>query len=155
VKTFDTLVEIKASADGIVAVLFDVERWPKWTSTMTSVERLDDGSLAVGSRARIVQPKPGASPHPRRCQTRRLAPRFQAMADQAEPETPQGPAGGSTQAAASDAVAVPAPEVSAPMLDVHAPHETIHTWKDFLTHMAAIVAGLVIAVSASSWRRRC
>jgi len=32
------------------------------------------------------------------------------------------------------------------MLDVHAPHETIHTWKDFLTHMAAIVAGLVIAV---------
>jgi hypothetical protein len=33
------------------------------------------------------------------------------------------------------------------MLDVHAPHETIHTWKNFLTHIAAIVIGLLIAVS--------
>ncbi len=32
------------------------------------------------------------------------------------------------------------------MLDVHAPHETIHTWKSFLTHIAAIVVGLLIAV---------
>ena len=32
------------------------------------------------------------------------------------------------------------------MLDVHAPHETIHTWKTFLTHIAAIVVGLIIAV---------
>jgi hypothetical protein len=33
------------------------------------------------------------------------------------------------------------------MLDVHAPHETIHTWKNFLVHIAAIVVGLLIAVS--------
>jgi hypothetical protein len=32
------------------------------------------------------------------------------------------------------------------MLDVHAPHETIHTWKNFLVHIAAIVVGLLIAV---------
>jgi hypothetical protein len=32
------------------------------------------------------------------------------------------------------------------MLDVHAPHESIHTWKSFLTHIAAIVVGLLIAV---------
>jgi hypothetical protein len=32
------------------------------------------------------------------------------------------------------------------MLDVHAPHETIHTWKNFLIHIAAIVVGLLIAV---------
>ena len=32
------------------------------------------------------------------------------------------------------------------MLEVHAPHETIHTWKNFLTHIAAIVVGLIIAV---------
>ncbi len=38
------------------------------------------------------------------------------------------------------------PEISRPMLDVHAPHETIHTWKDFLNHIAAIVVGLLIAV---------
>ena len=33
------------------------------------------------------------------------------------------------------------------MLDVHAPHRTVHTWKDFLVHIAAIVIGLIIAVS--------
>jgi hypothetical protein len=33
------------------------------------------------------------------------------------------------------------------MLDVHAPHEPIHTWKNFLIHIAAIVVGLLIAVS--------
>jgi hypothetical protein len=32
------------------------------------------------------------------------------------------------------------------MLDVHAPHENIHTWKSFLNHIAAIVVGLLIAV---------
>jgi hypothetical protein len=32
------------------------------------------------------------------------------------------------------------------MLEVHAPHETIHTWKDFLIHIATIVVGLLIAI---------
>ena len=32
------------------------------------------------------------------------------------------------------------------MLDVHAPHEGIHTWKAFFVHIAAIVIGLLIAV---------
>ena len=32
------------------------------------------------------------------------------------------------------------------MLDVHAPHETVHTWRDFLIHIATIVIGLMIAV---------
>src|SRR3984957_1711723 len=32
------------------------------------------------------------------------------------------------------------------MLDVHAPHETVHTWKDFFVHLATIVIGLLIAV---------
>lgn len=32
------------------------------------------------------------------------------------------------------------------MLDVHAPHQTVHTWKDFLVHIAAISIGLLIAV---------
>ena len=32
------------------------------------------------------------------------------------------------------------------MLEVHAPHEAIHTWKNFFTHIAAIVLGLLIAV---------
>jgi hypothetical protein len=37
-------------------------------------------------------------------------------------------------------------EHSAPMLDVHAPHEAAHSWKDFFIHIATIVVGLLIAV---------
>ncbi len=33
------------------------------------------------------------------------------------------------------------------MLDVHAPHESIHTWKSFFIHIAAIAIGLLIAVT--------
>jgi hypothetical protein len=32
------------------------------------------------------------------------------------------------------------------MFDVHAPHQIIHTWKDFLVHIAAITIGLLLAV---------
>jgi hypothetical protein len=32
------------------------------------------------------------------------------------------------------------------MLDVHAPHELLHTWKSFFIHIATIVIGLLIAV---------
>src|SRR5579875_757419 len=32
------------------------------------------------------------------------------------------------------------------MIDVHAPHETTHTWKDFFIHIATIVVGLLIAI---------
>jgi hypothetical protein len=32
------------------------------------------------------------------------------------------------------------------MLDVHPPHETAHTWTDFLIHIATIVVGLIIAI---------
>jgi Rad3-related DNA helicase len=33
------------------------------------------------------------------------------------------------------------------MLDVHAPHEVLHTWKGFFIHIATIVIGLFIAVA--------
>jgi hypothetical protein len=32
------------------------------------------------------------------------------------------------------------------MLDVHAPHEVVRTWKDFFIHIAAIAVGLLIAI---------
>jgi hypothetical protein len=32
------------------------------------------------------------------------------------------------------------------MIDVHPPHEAVHTWKDFLIHMMAICLGLLIAI---------
>src|SRR5215469_461851 len=33
------------------------------------------------------------------------------------------------------------------MLEVHPPHERVHSWPQFLIHIAAIVIGLIIAVS--------
>ncbi len=33
------------------------------------------------------------------------------------------------------------------MLDVHAPHETVHGWRDFFTHIATITIGLLIALA--------
>lgn len=49
-------IHIDASADVVWAVTVDVERWPEWTPTMTSVSRLDTGPLKLGSVARITQP---------------------------------------------------------------------------------------------------
>jgi hypothetical protein len=46
----------------------------------------------------------------------------------------------------SSPAAVIAPEVPAPMLDVHPPHHPTHTWRDFFIHIATIVVGLLIAV---------
>lgn len=34
----------------------DVERWPEWTPTVTSLKRLDDGPFRCGSAALIRQP---------------------------------------------------------------------------------------------------
>jgi hypothetical protein len=39
-----------------------------------------------------------------------------------------------------------ATEASVPMLEVHAPHEGIHTWRDFFIHKATIAIGLLIAI---------
>jgi hypothetical protein len=37
-------------------------------------------------------------------------------------------------------------EVSAPMLDVHAPHDGIRSWRSFFVHVATICVGLLIAI---------
>jgi len=69
------------------------------------------------------------------------------MADRLEPEILQGPADSSTAATSPVAESPSISEVSAPMLDVHAPHQTVHTWKDFLIHVAAIAIGLLLALA--------
>ncbi len=52
-------IDINAPIDRVWDLTLDVEALPNLTSTMTSVERLDDGPLAVGSKARVKQPAQG------------------------------------------------------------------------------------------------
>lgn len=47
---------IEAAPEVVWAVTQDVERWPEWTPTVTSVNRLDRGPFGLGSVARIKQP---------------------------------------------------------------------------------------------------
>ena len=47
---------IDAPPARVWALTLDVQAWPDTTSTMTSIERLDDGPLAPGSTARVRQP---------------------------------------------------------------------------------------------------
>lgn len=51
---------IQAPPDACWEAVTDVSSWPRWTSSVTRVERLDDGALRVGSRARIKQPRMAA-----------------------------------------------------------------------------------------------
>jgi uncharacterized membrane protein len=50
-------VEIDASAATVWDVFVDVERWPEWTASVTSLIALDGPGLAVGKRFEIKQPR--------------------------------------------------------------------------------------------------
>jgi uncharacterized membrane protein len=50
-------VEISAPSAHVWSVMRDIERWHEWTPTIRSIERIDPGPSAVGSRVRIRQPK--------------------------------------------------------------------------------------------------
>jgi hypothetical protein len=68
------------------------------------------------------------------------------MADRGEQEISLVPADRLRAAGPQETEVFSTPEISAPMLDVHAPHEAVRTWKDFSIHIAAIAVGLLIAI---------
>ncbi len=41
-------IDVEAPVQRVWEVLREVERWPEWTPTVTSVRRLDDGSAWLG-----------------------------------------------------------------------------------------------------------
>src|ERR1700722_2087401 len=47
--------------------------------------------------------------------------------------------------AAEEAAAVRTEEP--PMIDIHPPHESVHSWKDVFIHLGIITVGLLIAIS--------
>jgi uncharacterized membrane protein len=53
----DASIEIDAPAPVVWDVFADVEHWPSWTASVTSLTALDGPSLEVGKRFEIHQPK--------------------------------------------------------------------------------------------------
>lgn len=50
-------VVVEAAPDAVWAVYADVEQWPSWTASVTSVELLDAERLGLTARVRIKQPR--------------------------------------------------------------------------------------------------
>ncbi|QLQ40023.1 SRPBCC family protein [Micromonospora robiginosa] len=54
---FVEVVEIAADVERVWAVQSDIERWAEWTPSVTAAHRLEPGPLALGSTARLTQPR--------------------------------------------------------------------------------------------------
>ncbi len=55
-------IQINAPPERVWAVMKDVERWPEWTESMKSVERLDTGEFGLGTKAKLkIRRSPNAN----------------------------------------------------------------------------------------------
>jgi uncharacterized membrane protein len=53
---YEASTRICSSSEHVWSVLSDVERWPRWLPTVSSVQRLGSDGMQRGARFRIVQP---------------------------------------------------------------------------------------------------
>ena len=44
----------RSRRDRVWAVMSDIERWHEWTASITGIQKLEPGPLAVGLRARVL-----------------------------------------------------------------------------------------------------
>jgi uncharacterized membrane protein len=56
-RDFESRINADAPVRRAWQVLAELERWPEWTPTVRSVERLDEGPVGVGTQVRIEQPR--------------------------------------------------------------------------------------------------
>jgi len=54
---FTHSTEIQAPPQILWAIWSDIEHWPDWTASITQIQKLAPGPLAVGLRACVRQPK--------------------------------------------------------------------------------------------------
>lgn len=54
---WSTSVDIAAEPGVVWRVMSDVEAWPEWTPSVRAIVRVDPGTLHVGQRLRISQPR--------------------------------------------------------------------------------------------------
>lgn len=54
--TIKDTIEIQSDPASVWSAVTDVENWPQWTPTVTSVERIDSGPFGLESVTRVKQP---------------------------------------------------------------------------------------------------